>query len=288
MDTSLSNQPKLAVVVVSYHPDPDELATNVASYADVADWLLVWDNSEQPTDLTQLCNLFPEAVIMQEGKNRGLAYVYNQAMQLALREGCSHLMTMDQDSLFENCAGYWQRAKELTTDPKIGIFCPAVNHNVKKEGPLYNCTTQSGSIFSISMLQAIGGFREDLFIGMVDAEIGLKALQHGYLIYQLPVANIVHHIGSERSTRILGKSVSVSDYSPLRHYYDSRNRILLWYEFPGDYSLQGKLHHLTGRMKVIAKILASENNKWAKVRAIVSGTYYGLLNRAKPYKQISS
>ena len=288
MCASSSQSPRLAIVVVSYHPNPDELATNIASYADEADLLVVWDNSEHPAELTHLRNHFPKVQIMQEGKNRGLAYAYNQATQLAQQEGCSHLMTMDQDSLFENCAGYWQQVKGLSLNPHIGIFCPAVNHDIQEEGPRHNSTTQSGSIFSVDMLQAIGGFREDLFIGMVDAEIGLKALQHGYSIYQLPIANIVHHLGSGRQAIIWGKTVSVSDYSPLRHYYDSRNRILMWYEFPGDYSLRGKIHHMAGRLKVIVKILASEDNKWPKVRAILSGTYYGLLNRAKPYSRLVS
>ena len=135
------------------------------------------------------------------------------------------------------------------------------------------------------MIDEIGPFREDFFIGMVDAEMCLKAQEHNYLTIQYNRANLIHHVGSERKVKILGHTTYVSDYIPLRQYYDSRNRILMWHEFPNDMSTAGKRKHLVGRLKVIIKILLFEKNKLKKVKAILFGTWNGLHDRAIPYHE---
>jgi hypothetical protein len=82
---------------------------------------------------------------------------------------------------------------------------------------------------------------------------------------------------------LLGQTVVVSDCNALRHYYDSRNRILMWHEFPYDYSFRAKMKHLKGRLKVIVKILLFEGKKKEKIAAIIRGTFNGFFDRTIPY-----
>lgn len=272
----------LAAVVVTYNYNPQTLLTNIASYADEVDLLIVWDNNLPKMKLDFIAKRWPNAQISQTGKNVGLAIAYNQAFTFAAEQGCTHVMTMDQDSTFENFPKYKEQIAAFN-DPSVGIFTCPINNDIAKIGYRETTVCQSGSVYTMNMLNTIGGFREDFFIGMIDAEMSLRALEKGYKIFQLTGCNLIQHIGSGRTIRFLGKKIAVSDYSPLRHYYDSRNRILMWHEFPYDCTTRHKLQHLWSRFKLIVKIFLFENQKWAKTFAIVRGTINGLLNNTKPF-----
>jgi rhamnosyltransferase len=275
---------KLATITLAYKCNLDELCHNLASYAESVDLLILWDNSETPLDLSALKVRFPKVVIHQDGTNHGLPKAYNWAIDYALSNGYTHIMTMDQDSCFENFDEY---RRQIDAIKHPGICSCAINreHPSNEEWTTINDSAQSGSVFPLAMIEKIGLFREDLFISMVDAEMCLRAQEHGYRTLQYNGSNLIHQIGSGRKIKVLGHAVHVSDYNALRHYYDSRNRILMWHEFPYDISLRGKIKHLVGRLKVIIKILLFETDKIEKTRAIVVGTFWGLMNKSVPYKR---
>jgi len=279
-------QVKLAAIIVTYHPDISHVERNIASFCKDVECLMLWDNSECPVDFNPLKAHYPNLTLLHEGSNQGLPVAYNCAIKMATEKGCTHLMTMDQDSTFEGFDEYRRGMEKVGSQrSEVGIICCPVNHDIQESGYRETTVCQSGSIFSLEMLNRIGDFREDLFIGMVDAEMSLRAIEKGYKIYQLTGCNLIQHVGSGREVSLLRKKIQLSDYTPLRHYYDSRNRILLWYEFPYDYSFKQKIHHFWSRVKLMMKIALFEKKKTAKIGAILSGSWYGLLNRPKPYKK---
>lgn len=277
---------KLAVVVVAYHAQPDAVLENIKTYGDYADPLILWDNTERcDNDWSSLRKVYPEVIVCQYGENIGLASAYNAAAKLASQRGCTHLMTMDQDSAFVNVDEY---IKQIPPPNSVyGIIGVSVNRSDYQSlnQHITGHTCQSGSTFSLLMLDAIGGFRDDFFIGMVDAEICLRASGRGYLAMEAGRCTIRHHIGSGRSVSILGLSTHVSDYNALRHYYDTRNRIIMWHEFPDDCGWRFKTKFFANRLKVIAKILLFEDDKRSKVLAILRGLYHGAMNQPVPYKR---
>ena len=91
---------KLAAITISYRSDVKELSRNIASYIEDVDIIVLWDNSEPPLDLSEIRSQYPQIVIHQDGINYGLPKAYNWAIDYAEKHGCTHLMTMDQDSLF--------------------------------------------------------------------------------------------------------------------------------------------------------------------------------------------
>ena len=92
---------RLAAVTIAYRSDINELIRNIASYIEEVDVMILWDNSEQPLDLSKIQSEYPKMEIYQDGVNYGLPYVYNWAIDYAEKQGCTHIMTMDQDSCFE-------------------------------------------------------------------------------------------------------------------------------------------------------------------------------------------
>lgn len=276
---------KIASIVVTYYPNVAEVVRNTMSYANECDMVIVWDNTPATINDWSALNLLGDKLrICANGVNVGLASAYNKGVEMSLESGCSHLMTMDQDSYFENFAVLKQYVADYE-DQEYGMFCPPINDPNVPEGKVcvMNDSAQSGCIFSLEMIKDVGRFRDDFFIGMVDVEMQLKAAEKGYRVAQIGGCNLVHQIGSCRMVKKLGRTFQVSDYGPLRHYYDSRNRILMWKEFPYDYSFPLKMRHFRNRLSVCARVLLAEDNKLKKVWAIVMGSFWGLLGIAKPY-----
>lgn len=273
---------RLATVVVSYFPD-DTLKENVLSYVRDNNKVYLWDNTPQGSSvIDSLCGIDTLVKANTCGDNKGLSYAYNRIIEQIMEEGYTHIMTMDQDSCFENFEGYMEGIKCIV-DKSVGMYVPPINCSGVLENKIVSHASQSGCVFDLEMIREIGMFREDFFIGMVDVEMQLRAQAAGYKIMQIGGCNLVHHIGAERCVNLCGKSVQVSDYGALRHYYDSRNRILMWHEFPKDYTLKGKVSHFMGRMKVMMKIALFEKNKAKKISAIMRGTWNGVFNRIVPY-----
>lgn len=275
---------KLATVVVTYHPNQPTTIKNILSYIQHTEFLIIWNNCEfNQNEWKELTDNNNQILVCGTGENLGLGAAYNKAIVLAEEYDCTHLMTMDQDSLFEDFAKY-KKQVEIFNDLEVGIFTCPINNDINDAGYREATVCQSGSIYTLKMLQEIGGFKENFFIGMVDAEMSLRAIEKGYKIYQFTGCNLIQHVGSGRIVHFFGKSIAVSDYSPLRHYYDSRNRILMWHEFPNDFDKKHKMLHLWSRLKLIMKIAFFEDNKWSKIKAIIIGTYWGLRNKTTPFK----
>ena len=94
----------------------------------------------------------------------------------------------------------------------------------------------SGSLIPISVLDVVGGMREDLFIDYVDTEWVWRASHHGFKSYGVYSANMMHNLG-DQSVKFFGKNVTL--HSPLRHYYFFRNAFILYKEswIPFNYKL---------------------------------------------------
>lgn len=267
---------KLATVVVCYFPG-DEVVTNIASYSSLSDLLYIWDNT--PNGASLLSSIESAVILNYNHQNMGLPFAYNRAIEYAIKEGATHIMTMDQDSRFENFAHFHESIRLFPTS----VVCPPINNKYQQDNIEVTYAAQSGCVFPITLFKETGLFREDFFIGMVDAEMQLRALEAGYKIVLIGGCNLVHHLGSGRKIQFGGHVFSLGDYSALRYYYDSRNRILMWKEFPNDYDTKGKIKHYIGRLKLICRIILFENKKLTKIRAIIRGTWNGVFNRIKPF-----
>ena len=271
----------MATVVVCYHPE-ESLIDNIMCYLGDGNEVFVWDNT--PGGSAEVKRLYGVDRVYidcnMNGENVGLPYAYNRVIERIGKKGYTHLMTMDQDSRFVGFESFVAGIKSVL-DKEIGIFVPPINtplNNVECNKIVAHAP-QSGCVFDLKMISKVGLFREDFFIGMVDVEMQLRAQTVGYKIMQVGGCNLVHHIGSERCVNFFGKEIQVSDYNPLRHYYDSRNRILMWHEFPNDFTRKGKASHYLGRVKVMLKIILFEKDKAKKCFAIIKGTWDGIFDR---------
>ena len=93
---------KILGIVILYHPD-DAAAGRIASYLPVLEKLLIWDNTPGGG---QAARCIPpgtpreKCIVCGTGANEGIGRPLNEAVRRAAAEGCTHLMTFDQDSRF--------------------------------------------------------------------------------------------------------------------------------------------------------------------------------------------
>lgn len=274
---------KLAAVVVLYHPS-DDVADNINSYLEQVDCLLLWDNtpSGQASPLPVSRLIHPERVeCMTEGDNMGIGKALNMGIDFAMRHGCTHLATFDQDSSFAPgvMQSYVQAIKQREASAgAIAIY--STNYYIRSQAkpmyPVEDSTVEvqsamtSASIYPMSIFDRLGRFMEELFVWGIDCEFCWRAARHGIATLCFRGIVLQHDLGYQRRKhRLLGKEVFPNEYPAARTYYNVRNGILLHKLYPDCLDLKAHLrYHLYKR---IVFILLYEDGKTAKLRALWGG-----------------
>lgn len=261
-----TGSPRIAAVVVLYHPGMDVIA-NIQSWADQVDTVVAVDNSEGDISAVVATIAAMEHVtLIRTQRNEGIARALNVGVEMAIADGYNFLLTMDQDS----CASPDMVAKMFVCmnddEANIGIISPF--HSTKSSGaPPVDAACDdvmtpmtSGCLMNLAAYDVVGPFRDDFFIDFVDNEYCLRLRQAGFKVLRVNSALLQHTVGD---TRIYGPFVA-TNHSPLRRYYKTRNRFQVFSEyvmvFPGHC-----LFDLVRLAKEIASIILFEGEKRDKL-----------------------
>ena len=289
---------KLAAIVVTFFPANEEFVKNTESYIDFVERLYVWDNtpierrSERNDGIAAIKEKYPGKVFCFENdKNVGLGYAYNKGIKRAKQDGFTHLMTMDQDSSFQQFEGFKQNVEKAANTEeidKIGVYMPLRNQpQVYSDWEPYGQKglLQSGAIFPLRLFDKVGLFREDFFIDGIDEEMGYRLRKYGYRVTVYSGCNMIHQIGSGHRASFCGIRFSIPDYAPMRGFYILRNKTFLRKEYAYEFGIDWHYWFVKQYIfKYIVKIIFGEKNKMEKISAIGKGLYYGLFSIHKPYK----
>lgn len=276
----MDNIIKLLGIVITYFPNVEETKHNIQSYINDVDKLIIWENT--PTsDRMKYRILLPEfgdkIIYMSSNENMYIAYPLNQAVKYGRENEFSHLLTMDQDSCFEE--GYFKKYKELVMENSDNCsifggnpnFCdqPVNSNKPRRVGTLIT----SSSIFKMDIFEKIGLFREDYKIDCVDFEFCYRARQKQIYSYMINSILLHHKFGNLQKTKY---GYRISNYSPVRLYFIAKNNIKLKKEYPDYINIKETLNRI---FNPFFKIVISESNKWNKIVAICKGIYDGLFNK---------
>lgn len=239
--------PHVVAVVVTYHPDLDLLGAQLACLAsEVTDVVLV-DNGSL-SDIVAWNSQIESAAtaIIALGENHGIATAQNVGIQWARNRGAEFILLMDQDSLPASDMVEKLMHAILKQELPAAVGPRYLDDRQSNPPPFIRvqglrlerwcCTTQativpvdylisSGSLIPISVLNHVGGMRDELFIDYVDIEWGLRARSLGYQSYGVCSAHMKHSLG-DKPMKFFGRNIPV--HSPLRHYYHFRNAVLLY------------------------------------------------------------
>ncbi len=266
----------LIAIVVWYYPTQQNIQ-NLTSYIDDVKKIIIIDNS--PSDNKLLLSALPErkCIYHPNYNNIGIASALNRGMQIASCLGAKWVLTMDQDSYFDehNIAQYIHICNQCPI-PEVALFSPLqhldtdpftvdVEHIYEKRLTVMT----SGNLVNLRIYQEVGGFKDEFFIDLVDDEYCCRLHRLGYNIVCVRSISLVHHIGFGRKRAFRFFKKSFIQHNALRHYYIVRNIlevIRLYPEYKYYYSKQL-------RKRIKRCLLYDSDNKWTKIKNMYLGWY---------------
>lgn len=268
----MSKKVETAGVVVLYHPDK-KVEQNILSYLPELKKLYAIDNSETAAAKAYLPKSQKIEYIFN-GKNLGIAKALNMGVELAEKAGADWLLTMDQDSKFED-GGVKKMVQYLAENDteKIGILAPyqMIKFKTEKDVPKEEVTEMdgimtSGDMIKISAWKKVGGFKEWLFIDCVDGEFALNLRKHGYKILRLNTVILKHKLGEMRQKRFLFWQPKYSGHNYIRQYYITRNELYVAEMYGEDTRAVWRKN-----LKQIGLILLFGPDRIRKIRSVFRG-----------------
>ncbi len=273
---------KILGIVTLFNP-PATVGDNLRSYARYLDGLFLWDNTPGEGAVIALPKDVEEKIVkIRRGANVGIGEALNAAISMVQEEGYTHLLTMDQDSRFEEeCfADYLQEIAEDTVETHMA-YVPRINKDCESGIPMQPVGGMivSGTVLPARTLERVGNFKEEFVIDTIDTEYALRIHREGGQIMQVASGCLRHALGQPLSRRILCFRPCSLNYSPLRTYYITRNLIYLRRTCP-DFRRPDLLRQLVWKRPLY--ILLIEPQKWRKLRAWWRGFRQGWLRQLSP------
>ena len=254
---------RITSITVAFNPDPIRLAEQLTALRNQVDEIIIVDNgSEQPVmkSLAQtmimrsIDELSPMKFIVL-AENQGIASGFNIGIDAARKSGVDFVLLLDDDSVpaanmvSKLTAGYHQ-ATTACAPQRVAAVGPRIvdsrddhdypfirlgwlrNQHIRcaiSRENLVDCDflISSGSLILMSALDEIGKFDETLFIDSVDLEWCFRVRRNRLSLYGICDAQLHHRLGDHR--RVVWNKIVLVVHSPLRIYYITRNRILLYW-----------------------------------------------------------
>lgn len=263
---------KIAACIIAYHPNARDLEKDIRAIAGGIETLIIWRNSPEAIPVPD--DIPCQVVYMGDGTNQFISKPLNICLKYCDEHGFDFLLTMDQDSEFEDFGRFLASAKATKdggTHKNAIVYAPNINNRyaLTPEPISVESTITSGSLCDVRSSLAIGGFREKYGIYWVDSEFCHRARLAGYDILALPEHNLRQQFG--KKTKVHG--VDCYNYSAQTYYFMFRNMLWMHREYKVNPSLRCILY--TSQM-YLKSILIGEKDKWKKLCSVWRGIWQGL------------
>lgn len=292
--------------IVTYNPDLERLRANLNNTVSQVDAVFIFDNgSENVADIRSLADSeYTTVKVEAEPNNRGIAFALNRLLDAAKEHGFKHMLLLDQDSI--PTEGMCDELERHFTG-SVALVCPFIldrnrmteeEWQAQKMPPLERLAhaakhgaITSGSLVDVAAALEVGGFDDNLFIDYVDFDFNERLILNGYEIVKDNTVYLLHEKGkSERNWLKVPRRTSAGvqwqplyklGYSPMRCYYQSRNRIVYWKKYHKHTGGEG----LTEIPLLMALSLLFENHRIAKLRAYSRGIHDGMKMKVVEYRK---
>ena len=274
------NEEIIGAGIVTYNPDIERLKENINSIMSQVSQIVIVDNgSDNVEDICSMIEGNSGICMVWNEENGGIAKALNQIMHFADEHNWDWVLTLDQDSvtmpgLIDNYRKY------MDYDKVAMITCLFLdrNYGVQQEYEFSEeyryaerCIT-SGCLTKVAPCLETGGFDEGMFIDYVDFDMCYMLTERGYKILQSSFRGILHELGNSQRKEFFGREVIVTNHSPSRRYYYSRNVVYFIRKHRGYVSALRYYIKLYGRLGVV---LLYENNKFNKLKYGLKGIIDG-------------
>ncbi|WP_294307051.1 glycosyltransferase [uncultured Chryseobacterium sp.] len=277
---------RLCTIIVLFYPEKVDLQKSLSAFTQETDYVFCWKNSSINKECLDLIESYSNVEIIGDETNVGIAKALNEGIKAAGLLAFTHVLTMDQDSYFdEGMITKYKSKIQQYAEESIAIFGinPIQDNKLLYEnsGKILDVTDTitSGSIFSIENFIKYGYFEEELFIDAVDYEYCYR-LKKKYGLRTVVFNDVIlnHSVGYIAKTNM---GFSINNYSAFRTYYIIRNQLSIWFRFPSQFPSYYKMTLLRDHILFrIIKIILAEKNKRIKLKSIFLGVLHFIVGRS--------
>lgn len=270
--------------------------------------ILLVDNAS--TDDT-LNRSFPKLVTVVKHKiNLGTSGSVDTGFRYALEKGYEWIWIMDADSIASSDAlgKLMELYKSFPSEDqeRIGVLCSRIIRGPAQQpddyglltpkGPraakidpslaYYECDSAiwSGSLFNLRAVRDAkyprygpAGYWDDFSLDWGDIEYFYRVRLAGYKVLVHRSSFIRHRLGWQKQMSLFGQKIISTNHPIFRRYLYFRNGVYFWfYIYPDKNHFFITLYLATHIISQITKILLLEEDRWAKIRAILRGGWDGL------------
>lgn len=259
-------------IIVTYFPEKELLEKNINSIIHSVDKVLIWENT--PSDQRESYRFINHIKVEYHGDGiNSISHALNHAWRFAKANGYDYLLTMDQDSYFENFPRYLRQTILNKEVPK-GIYSPSIEGRiVVGDFEEINMPITSGMLIPVALIDQIGGWNEEFKIDSVDDEFCLHAHMLGIKTFVVNGIVLQHRLGIPVTRKFLRHTITLRNYPPHRLLHIYKNNIILVRKYPQFPYIRKKLYNW---LKQIIWITLFEGNKAKKLIAILRGCIAGL------------
>lgn len=275
---------KIAGVVVLYNPNIKEVVRNILSYTEFLEKIYIVDNSKKNNEkeIKKKIGLLSKMEYIWFGENKGIAKALNEGKNRAILEEFEYLLTMDQDSYFDNnllkLIKYIENNKESLKN--IGIISPnhllrGRYHNLQEKIEQKKGVMTSGNFLNLDIAKNIGDFNEEFFIDEVDAEYCYRLNKKGYKITVYHNCELYHNLGDIKWYFF----IKVTNHNYIRRYYITRNKLYMMKTFS-----EVRIKYFITFFYDLFKIVIFEKDKKRKLNSIRKGILDFFMNKTGKYE----
>ena len=293
---------RILAIAVTYNPDIALLARTLESVSPQVQGVVVVDNgSTAAADVRQIATGTGTQLI-ENKRNIGIAAAQNQGISRARADGFTHVLLLDQDTVLAGgmVADLREKLNALEQEGHgVAAIGPAYYElNSQRQTRAYQAhglrlsrislvdetrpvasdfIIASGSLIPLSVLDAVGGFSEDIFIDLVDVEWCFRARSAGYQSFLSPTAAVEHRLGSG-TVRVGSRKVAV--HVPVRNYYWVRNA--LWLARQSYTPRAWRLYFVSRSLAFLATYTTLADERALRLRLIARAIRDGFSGRLGP------
>lgn len=265
---------KIIASIILYQPDMKRLEENIDAVRHQVERIVLVINGPGSEEAAKRYACMEDFIIINNDKNRGIAYALNQAMKYGYENGYEWVLTLDQDSVVPE--DIVERLSRHFNKKRVGIIAPSiVDRNVgasekKTEGwdDVKMCIT-SASLTNTSVWREVGGFTNELFIDFVDFDYCAKLIRSGYRIIKDYEVLLLHEVGHARRIHFGKKhEFVIYNHSAFRRYYYTRNVIYFYKTYPEMVDVKWEKRELLVRSIMV---FIFEKDRLRKAKAMIKG-----------------
>lgn len=267
---------RFCACVITYYPDEALLRENVACYRNEAEKVYIWQNTPlADRSRYQWEDLGERVEWIGEDTNVGISHALNVILERCREEGFDYLLTMDQDSRFEDFSHFLGSVEQQLPSQEVISFGPETPGVSAPKGVWreMDYIITSGAMVDVKKALSIGGYREEFLVDGIDLDFCFKAKRAGYKAMML---------GGNKLNQQFGETIQVGDkkivsYSAKRLHDIVLSQWMMWTEYPQYFN---KLHFL--KVFYLGEpfhIVCYHNNKLSKLLAIAKATFKGVAYR---------